>query len=203
MTQQPQQDILPRLPAPRLGRPGPYPGPYAVGYPGPNRPYPEPRRRPTAEQAASQPPPPAGLAAGVLGIAGALPLALFVGTAVARGGLWADTHVEWWLYPLLLAPVAQLVGAMALLSGRSWWLLVVCCLPATGLFGYLVYVLVARGDGLELGYYTFALGASPPAMVLAARPRARRWVTARRRARAAIARNTAARAAAARSAVHD
>jgi hypothetical protein len=195
MTQQPEQDLLPRLPAPRGGRARPYPGPYAYGYPGPDRPYPEPRRRPTAEEAASQPAPPAALVAGVLGVAGALPLALFVGTAVALGGLWADTHVEWWLYPLLAAPVAQLAGAIALLSGRSWWLLVVCCLPATGLFGYLVYVLFARGDGLELGLYTFALGASVPAMLLAARPRVRRWVTARRRARAAIARNAAARAA--------
>jgi hypothetical protein len=126
-----------------------------------------------------------------------------VGTAVALGGLWADTRVEWWLYPLLAAPVVQLVGAIALLSGRSWWLLVVCCLPASALFGYLLYVLLGRGDGLELGYYTFVLGASVPALVLAAGPSVRRWVTARRRARAAIARNAAARAAAARSAVHN
>jgi hypothetical protein len=124
------------------------------------------------------------VAAGILGVVGALPLALFVGAAVGLGGLWRDASVEWWLYPLLAAPGAQLWAAIELLTGRNWWLLVVCCLPGTAFFGYLLYVLVIGDDGLGLGYYTLALGVPLPAMLLAGTPSVRRWVDTRRRARA-------------------
>lgn len=168
----PSRRVVPRL--------GPYPGPYAYPYAGPNRPYPELRRRPGAA-AVPRPATKLALLAGVLGIAGALPLALLVGNAVALGGLWADTGVEWWLYPLLAAPILQLWGAIALLSGRSWLLLVLTCLPGTALFGYLVYVLAVDGSGRGLGWYSFALAAPVPAMLLAMLPSVRHWVAARRR----------------------
>jgi hypothetical protein len=119
------------------------------------------------------------LVAGALGIAGTLPIALLVGAAVALGGLWGDTGVEWWLYPLLAAPLLQLWGAIELLIGRSWWLLVVTCLPGAGLLAYLVYHEVVRGQGL--GWYTPALGAPVLAMLLAALPVVRRWIASRRR----------------------
>lgn len=179
-----QQQVLPRLPSPRVARTGPHTGRYSYGYPGPDRPFPEPRRRTAPVDPATRPAPPAAIAAGVLGIAGALPLALLVGAAVALGGLWTDVRVEWWLYPLLAAPVAQVGSAIVLLTGRGWRLLVVSCLPATALFGYLLHVRFAEADGLGLGYVTFALGAPLPAMLLAATPPVRRWVAARRRARA-------------------
>lgn len=171
------------MPVPRGSRGGPYPGHYSYGYPGPDRPFPEPQRARVPTDEVWRPVPPAALAAGALGIAGSVPLALLVGGAVSLGGLWMESRVEWWLYPLLVAPVLQLWGAVALLSGRSWRLFVISCLPATGLFGYLVYVLFAQADGLEFGYSTFALCAPLPALLLAATPRVRRWVAARRRAR--------------------
>ena len=92
--------------------------------------------------------------------------------------------MEWWLYPLLAAPVAQLWGAIELLSGRaggcwSW----PACRPSA-LFAYLTYILV-DGDGLGLGYYTLLLALPIPASLLAVLPSVRRWVAGRRRARAA------------------
>jgi hypothetical protein len=130
----------------------------------------------------AQPIPRLALAAGTLAIAGALPLALLVGNAVALGGLYGDTGVDWWLYPLLLAPILQLGGAIALLSGRSWRLLALACLPATAFFGYLMYLLVADGPDHGLGWYSFALGAPLLAVLLVLLPPPRRWVGARRRA---------------------
>jgi hypothetical protein len=123
------------------------------------------------------------LVAGALGIAGTLPLALLVGAAVALGGLWADTGVQWWLYPLLAAPLLQLWGAIALLIGRSWLLLVLTCLPGTALLGYLVYEQLIHEQGM--GWYTPALGAPLVALLLAGLPPVRRWVASRRRVLAA------------------
>lgn len=165
--------------APRLG---PYPGPYAYNYAGPIRPYPELLRSRPARRNRAQPIPRPAVAAGTFAIAGALPLALLVGSAVALGGLEGDRGVEWWLYPLLLAPVLQLWGAVALLTGRSWRLLALTCLPATVFFGYLMYLLVADGPDRGLGWYSFALGAPLVALVLVVLPSPRRWVDARRRA---------------------
>jgi hypothetical protein len=122
------------------------------------------------------------VAAGTFAIAGALPLALLVGNAVALGGLFGDTGVDWWLYPLLVAPILQLGAAIALLTGRSWRLLALACLPATAFFGYLMYLLVAEGPGHGLGWSSFALGAPVLALLLALLPSPRRWVGARQRA---------------------
>lgn len=179
-SQQPQQQLLHELPAPRPRmRVAPYTGPYSQGYMGPDRPFPESRRRPPGTRAPARPMPNAALAAGALGIAGTLPLALLVGAAVALGGLWGDTGVEWWLYPLLAAPLLQLWGAIELLIGRSWWLLVVTCLPGAALFLYLVVEQVVHAQGM--GWYTPALGAPVLAMLLAGLPAVRLWVTSRRR----------------------
>jgi hypothetical protein len=122
------------------------------------------------------------VAAGTFAIAGALPLALLVGSAVALGGLDGDNGVDWWLYPLLLAPVLQLGGAVALLSGRSWQLLALACLPASVFFGYLLYELAAEGPERGLGWYSFALGAPVLALLLVCLPSPRQWVAGRRRA---------------------
>lgn len=119
------------------------------------------------------------LVAGALGIAGTLPIALLVGAAVALGGLWGDTGAEWWLYPMLAAPLLQLWGAIELLIGRVWWLLVLTCLPGTGLLAYLVFEEIGGGQGM--GWYTAALGAPVLAMLLAAMPVVRRWIASRRR----------------------
>jgi hypothetical protein len=174
-----------RYPAPRVvPRLGPYPGPYAFPYPGPDRPFPEQTRRPDSESTAPPRPPVAAVLAGVLGIAGTLPLALLVGSAVALGGLEGETGVSWWLYPLLVAPILQLWGAIALLTGRSWLVQVLACLPGTALFGYLMYTtFLATGDSSTagLGWYTLALAAPLPALLLAASPPVRRWVAVRRR----------------------
>jgi hypothetical protein len=180
-THAPRQELLHRFPSQRVvPRLGPYPGPYAYPYAGPARPFPELRRRPGAA-AVPRRAPTLALVAGVLGIAGALPLALLIGNAVALGGLWADTRVEWWLYPLLAAPILQLWGAIALLSGRSWLLLVLTCLPGTALFGYLVFVLAVDGSGRGLGWYSLALGAPLPALLASMLPPVRHWVATRRR----------------------
>lgn len=119
------------------------------------------------------------LLAGALGIAGTLPIALLVDAAVALGGPWGDTAGPWWLYPMLTAPLLQLWGAVELLIGRSWWLLVVTCLPANGLLWYLGYDEVVREPGLV--WYAPALGAPVLATVLAALPVVRRWIDGRQR----------------------
>jgi hypothetical protein len=83
---------------------------------------------------------------------------------VAIGGLSGDQGVDWWLYPLLLAPILQLGGAIALLTGRSWRPLALACLPATAFFGYLLY----------------QLGAPLLALLLVLPPSPRRWAGAGR-----------------------
>ena len=100
---------------------------------------------------------------------------------MALGGLWGNT-VEWWLYPLLAAPLLQLWGAIALLIGRSWWLLMVTCLPGAALFAYLVVEQVVHDQGM--GWYTPALAAPVLAMLLAGLPSVRSWVAGRRRSAA-------------------
>jgi hypothetical protein len=186
-SQEPQQQLLHDLPTPRVRTRGAaYSGPFSRGYPGPDRPFPEPRRRPSAVRVPVHPMPRTALVAGALGIAGTLPLAFLVGTAVALGGLWGDTGAEWWLYPLLAAPLLQLWGSIELLIGRIWWLLVVSCLPGTALLGYLVHGQLVHGQGL--GWYTPALGAPVLALLLAGSPGVRRWVASRRQVAAQRAR---------------
>ena len=84
--QQQSRFTLPRL-APRAEA---YPRPYAYDYPGPNRPFPESRRRGPRPRI-----PALALLGGAFGLAGVLPLALLVGAAVALGGLWGDDQVNW------------------------------------------------------------------------------------------------------------
>jgi hypothetical protein len=163
---------------PRLG---PYPGPYAFPYAGPTQPFPELVRRPGAA-AVPRPAPRLVLAAGTFGIAGALPLALLVGNAVALGGLRDDAGVQWWLYPLLVAPILQLWAAILLLTGRSWRFLALACLPGIAFFGYLMYLLATDGPDKGLGWYSFALGAPLLALALTVLPPVRQWVAFRRRA---------------------
>lgn len=174
----PRGVIAPRA-APRLA---PYPGPYAYNYAGPVRPYPELLRSRPARRPRVQPIPRLAVAAGTFAIAGALPLALLVGSAVALGGLEGTKGVEWWLYPLLVAPILLMGGAIALLSGRSWRLLALACLPAIAFFGYLMAQLAVDGPEHGLGWYSFALGAPLVALILVLLPSPRRWVAARRRA---------------------
>ena len=162
-------------------RAGAFSGRYAQNYPGPTRPFPEGRQLPARRPRT----PLAALVGGAFGVAGVLPLALLVGAAVALGGLWGDNHVDWWLYPMLLAPVLELWGAIWLLTRRSWWLLAVTSLPGVGLFGYLVYEWVTgRPDG-GLGWYTLGLAGPVIALCCAGTPSVRQWVHGRRAGRGA------------------
>ena len=122
------------------------------------------------------------MAAGTFAIAGALPLALLVGSAVALGGLEGDTGVEWWLYPMLLAPVLLLAGAVALLSGRSWRFLALACLPAIRSSPTSCTCWPPTGPSAGWAGYSLALGAPLVALALATLPSPRRWVAQRQRA---------------------
>lgn len=120
-------------------------------------------------------------AAAVLGLASLVPLALFVVAAVALGGLRSDAGPEWWLYPLLAAPLVQLWGAVDLVAGRSWQLLAAGCLPGSALLGWLVAETLAGGEVLGLGWWVLALVGSPLTLLLTLFPSVRRWVADRRR----------------------
>jgi hypothetical protein len=162
------------VPAPRGDfRLGPYPGPYAFRHPGPDRPFPEARvsgRMPVAARLAA-----------LLGLASVVPLALLVVAAVTLGGLRSDAGGEWWLYPLLAAPLVQLWGAVELLGGRSWQILATGTLPGSALLAWLVAETVVSGGVLGLGWWVLALAGSPLTLLLALLPSVRRWVAARRR----------------------
>ena len=75
----------------------------------------------------------------------------------------------------------MLWGAIDLLIGRSWWLLVVSCLPATALLGYLVLpeVIWCTSEASAGTRWPSAPRSSP--MLLAALPQVRRWIASRRR----------------------
>ena len=164
-----------RLPAPRLRgerRPSPYPGPYAFPYPGPDRPFPEARL--------GTPMPPAVRMGVVLGLVSVLPLALLVVAAVTLDGLRSDSGAEWWLYPLLAAPVVQLWGAVELLGGRSWQVLAAGALPGSALLAWLIAETLVSGGVLGLGWWVLALAGSPLTLLLTLLPSVRRWVDARR-----------------------
>ena len=171
--QQPYPFALSRL-APRAEA---YPGPYAYDYPGPSRPFPEPRRRGLRPRI-----PALVLVGGAFGVAGVLPLALLVGAAVALGGLWGDDHVDWWLYPMLAAPALELWGAIWLLTRRSWWLLALTSVPGAVLFGYLVYEWFGGRADVGLGWYTLGMAGPVIAFGCAVSPSVRWWVDSRRRA---------------------
>ena len=170
----PQEHQRPSVPRPRAEfRLSPYPGPYAFPHPGPDRPFPEERR--------GGPMPVAARLAVVLGLVSFLPLALLVVTAVALGGLRSDSGAEWWLYPLLAAPVVQLWGAVELLGGRSWQVLAAGTLPGSALLAWLVTETAVSGGVLGLGWWVLALAGCPLALLLTLLPSVRRWTDARRR----------------------
>jgi hypothetical protein len=124
--------------------------------------------------------PAAALAAGVLGIVGALPPAFLAVTAVALGGLTADAGPDPWTYLLLLAPLVLLAGAMLLLARRSWLLLVLGVLPVAVLTGAVIWAVADTEEGSV--FWPLLLLAFPlVAAALALTPRVRGWVSARPR----------------------
>ena len=164
-----------RLPVPRPRaelRLGPYPGPYAWPHPGPDRPFPEAR--------GGGPMPTAARLAVAVGLISLVPLALLVVAAVALGGLRSDSGAEWWLYPLLAAPLVQLWGAVELLGARSWQVLAAGALPGSALLGWLVAETVVAEGVLGLGWWVLALAGSPLTLLLTLLPSVRRWLDARR-----------------------
>jgi hypothetical protein len=160
------------VPASRRARWGPYPGPYAFPYQGPDRPFPEERGRVRMPVAAR-------LAAG-LGLLSLLPLALLLAAAVVLGGFQSDAGPEWWLYPLVTGPLVQLWGAVDLIGARSWQVLAVGCLPGTSLLAWLLVETVGDGGVLGLGWWVLALAGSPITLLLTVLPSVRHWVAARR-----------------------
>ena len=167
---------------------GPYPGPYAYPYPGPTRPYPElPASRGGTSGAATRMPRTA-LAAGVIGIVGVAPLVPLSVAAIMFGGLWGDSHVEWWLYLLPIAPVLELWGAIWLLGRRGWRFPVLSFLPGTAIFGIMLAARPMHEQGLGLGWYVLALVLPLVALVLTPMPSVRQWIRNRPRVRKAPAR---------------
>ncbi|MGY1689633.1 hypothetical protein [Geodermatophilus sp. SYSU D01105] len=125
------------------------------------------------------------LAAGVLGILGAVPLLFVAVFAVALGGLSADSGPDPWTYLLLLAPVVQLAGALWLLLRRGWLPLVLSVLPVAVLTGAVV-VAATREDAGSPAWPLMLVALPVLAAALALTPRVRRWTAGRsRRASAA------------------
>jgi hypothetical protein len=125
--------------------------------------------------------PPAVRLAAWLGLVSLVPLALFAVTAIVLGGLRSDDGPEWWLYPLLAAPLVQLWGAVDLLGARSWHVLAIGCLPGSALLAWLLAGTVGGNGVLGLGWWVLALAGSALTLVLTLLPSVRRWVAARRR----------------------
>ncbi len=120
------------------------------------------------------------IAAGVLGILGAVPPLFVAVLAVALGGLSADTGPDPWTYLLLAAPAVQLAGALWLLARRGWLLLVLSVLPVAMLTGAVI-VTAAEDDAGGLGLPLLLVAAAGLAAALALTPRVRRWVAGRPR----------------------
>jgi hypothetical protein len=130
--------------------------------------------------------PGAARAAAVLGLVSVVPLGLLLAGAVVLGGLRSDTGPEWWLFPLLVGPVAQVWGALELLAGRSWQILAAACLPGSALLAWLVAETPGTGGVLGLGWWVLVLAGSPLALLCSLTPPVRRWVARRRRSPAAV-----------------
>lgn len=126
--------------------------------------------------------PGAALAAGVLGLAGALPPAFLAVVVVALGGLSGDTGPDPWTYLLLLAPVLQVWAAVWLLARRGWLPLVLACLPVAAFTGAVVWTAARTGAGGS-GWPLLLLLFPVLAAALALTPRVRGWVAARPRGR--------------------
>jgi len=109
-------------------------------------------------------------------------LRALVVAAVALGGVRSESGPEWWLYPLLAAPVLQLWGAVDLIGGRSWQVLAVGCLPGSALLAWLLVETAGDGGVLGLGWWVLALAGSPITLALTLLPPVREWVADCRRA---------------------
>jgi hypothetical protein len=139
-------------------------------------------RRPAPDVPPSDPHMPGlALAAGILGLVGALPPAFVAVLAVALGGLVADTGPDPWTYLLVVAPVVQLWGALWLLVRRGWLLLVLSVIPVAVLTGAVIWAAeqaeASGGSGWPLLLLVFPVAAA----ALAVTPRVRRWTAGRPR----------------------
>jgi peptidoglycan/LPS O-acetylase OafA/YrhL len=120
------------------------------------------------------------MAAGALGILGAVPPLFVAVLAVMLGGLDADTGPDPWTYLLLVAPVVQLAGALWLLLRRGWLPLVLSVLPVTVLTG--AVVVTATREDVGSPAWPLVLVVLPVlAAALALTPRVRRWTAGRPR----------------------
>jgi hypothetical protein len=129
-----------------------------------------------APSPASSAPAPAMLA-GVLGIAGALPV-LYLGMLVwALGGLSSDGSGRSWALLPLVAAATQLAGGVRLLRRRDWRLLVAGCVPVAVFVAGVLARSLAVGEIPPVG--TLLLAGPVLALVLALTPRARQWVAGR------------------------
>jgi hypothetical protein len=124
--------------------------------------------------------PPAALAAGVLGIVGAMPPAFLAVIGVALGGLSGDDGPDPWTYLLLLAPLLLLAGAVLLLARRSWLLLVLGVVPVAVLTGAVIWA-GAETEGGSVFWPLLLLAFPLVSAALALTPRVRGWVSARPR----------------------
>jgi peptidoglycan/LPS O-acetylase OafA/YrhL len=120
------------------------------------------------------------MAAGALGILGAVPPLFVAVLAVMLGGLNADTGPDPWTYLLLVAPVVQLAGALWLLLRRGWLPLVLSVLPVAVLTG--AVVVTATREDVGSPAWPLVLVVLPVlAAALALTPRVRRWTAGRPR----------------------
>ncbi|MGY1642769.1 hypothetical protein ACI782_16795 [Geodermatophilus sp. SYSU D00703] len=127
------------------------------------------------------------MAAGVLGILGAVPPLFVAVLAVMLGGLDADTGPDPWTYLLLVAPVVQLAGALWLLLRRGWLPLVLSVLPVAVLTGAVV-VTATREDAGSPAWPLVLVALPLLAAALALTPRVRRWTAGRPRRTTAASR---------------
>ncbi|MFW3169039.1 hypothetical protein [Geodermatophilus sp. CPCC 206100] len=120
------------------------------------------------------------LAAGIVGIIGAVPLLFVAVLAVALGGLSADSGPDPWTYLLILAPLLQLFGAVCLLVRRGWLPLVLALVPTVVLT--VAVIVTAAGQGSEgLGWPLLLVAGPVVAAALALAPSVRRWIAGRPR----------------------
>jgi peptidoglycan/LPS O-acetylase OafA/YrhL len=120
------------------------------------------------------------LAAGIIGIVGAVPLMFVAVLAVALGGLSADTGPDPWTYLLILAPLLEVFGAVWLLARRSWLPLVLALVP-TVVLTVAVIVTAAGQDSEGLGWPLLLVAGPAVAAALALAPSVRRWTAGRPR----------------------
>ncbi|TFV66780.1 UNVERIFIED_ORG: hypothetical protein E4P37_05455 [Bacillus sp. AZ43] len=124
-------------------------------------------------------PPAPAIAAAVLGLLSAFVPAVFALAAFAfSGGALQGTDWLLLVVPLVLV-VALLVGAVLLLTGRSWLAL---ALPAGVSAAFLLYGYASGGWGSG-GFGVLPLVIPAATTALAVMPRVRRWVAGRRAAR--------------------